>query len=209
MESKLMDLKIKFNAAYMIACEELPFTKFTSQVLQLKKNGLDVSKTYNSKKKTDAKQTDHDWWQKKITAFGADGAAVNMGVSGGVGALLREEIGEHILSFHCCDLPGFNEELNHLIDKTVDITVKELERRFEMMRDNTQHKNTKRAEIIRCFSVFCHDSWPDDIHTFGENEIDTLPKWYRDILLKNAFLDSGAVLSSSRLSHKKNIFRLD
>ncbi|GAA6073180.1 zinc finger protein 862 isoform X1 [Tachysurus ichikawai] len=47
-----------------------------------------------------------------------------------------------------CDLPGFSEELNHLIDKTIDITVKELERRFEMMRDNTQHKNTKRAEII-------------------------------------------------------------
>lgn len=49
----------------------------------------------------DAKQTDRDWWQKKITAFGADGAAVNMGARGGVGALLREEIGQHILSFHC------------------------------------------------------------------------------------------------------------
>lgn len=97
-----------------------------------------------------------------------------------------------------CDLPGFSEELNHLIDKTVDITVKELERRFEMMRDNTQHKNTKRAEIIRCFSVFCHDSWPDDIHTFGENEIDTLLKWYQDILLKNG-CDISAVQAKCRL----------
>lgn len=154
----------------MIACEELPFTKFTSQILLMRKNGLDISKTYDNditcaefvgcianeikaQALTDAhtanyisiitdcgtgisgkdnvfaycrhisagvavnrfiglaelehchahgvldkvkclfsncKQTDHDWWQKKITAFGADGTAVNMGASGGVGALLRE-----------------------------------------------------------------------------------------------------------------------
>lgn len=40
------------------------------------------------------------------------------------------------------DLQGFSEELNHLIDETVDITVKELERRFEIMRDYTQ-KHTR------------------------------------------------------------------
>ncbi len=378
---------------------------------------------------SDAKQTDRDWWQKKITAFGADGAAVNMGASGGVGALLREEIGQHILSFHCmphrlelamlgvqksvpmiekvydllqlvwktyhfspkskrelkaigmelgcairtpsavktqrwlphiyralsvflasdqtagqgqytavhfhmqhlaassknteirgrakhisqqmeklpfvglchflhdlfgeisklslvlqknslilpqakaaidscvctikgmkdkpvrngkleeflshtnlnsvsqhenvvqagqspkrkqtrrqkqaassdyvgisfqniqlkgCVLQGFSEELNHLIDETVDITVKELERRFEIMRDNTQHKNTQGTDIIRCFSIFCHDSWPDDIYTFGVNEIDTLLKWYQDILLKNG-CDISAVQAEWRL----------
>lgn len=44
-----------------------------------------------------------------------------------------------------CDLQGFSEELNHLIDETVDITVKELERRFEIMRYHIQHKNTQRS----------------------------------------------------------------
>lgn len=67
------------------------------------------------------------------------------------------------------DLQGFSEELNHLIDETVDSTVKKLERRFEIMRDNTQHKNTQGTEIIQCFSIFCHDSWPNDIYTFGVN----------------------------------------
>lgn len=39
---------MKFNTAYMIAREELVFTKFSSQILLLRKNGLDVSKTYDN-----------------------------------------------------------------------------------------------------------------------------------------------------------------
>uniref|UniRef100_A0A3B1J4P0 TTF-type domain-containing protein n=1 Tax=Astyanax mexicanus TaxID=7994 RepID=A0A3B1J4P0_ASTMX len=180
-EKEIKELKMKFNTAYMIAREELPFTKFTSQVLLMRKNGLDVSKTYDNntacaefigciaddvKAQTvkeaqkakyisvitdcgtdvsgrdnviaycrhvsgglpmnrlvglaelqhghakgifstikslfnDSDQTNPNWWQNKVSAFGADGASVNMGATGGIGALFRSEIGKHILSFHC------------------------------------------------------------------------------------------------------------
>lgn len=32
----------------MIAVEEIPFTKFSSQILLMKKNGMDISKTYDN-----------------------------------------------------------------------------------------------------------------------------------------------------------------
>lgn len=44
----MRELKIKFNPAYMITVEEIPFTKFSSQILLMKKNGMDVSKTYDN-----------------------------------------------------------------------------------------------------------------------------------------------------------------
>ena len=39
---------IKFNTAYNIAKEELPFTKFKSQIILMKKNGLNVNPTYSN-----------------------------------------------------------------------------------------------------------------------------------------------------------------
>lgn len=47
-EKEFKELKIKFSAAYMIAVEEIPFTKFSSQILLMKKNGMDISKTYDN-----------------------------------------------------------------------------------------------------------------------------------------------------------------
>ena len=41
-------LEIKFNVAYMIAKEELPFTKYRSLLLLHKKNGVDISPTYDN-----------------------------------------------------------------------------------------------------------------------------------------------------------------
>ena len=40
--------EIKFNAAYKIAKEELPFTKFPPLLLPHKKNGVDISPTYDN-----------------------------------------------------------------------------------------------------------------------------------------------------------------
>ena len=39
---------IKFNVAYNIAKEELPFTKFKSEIIFMKKNGLNVNPTYSN-----------------------------------------------------------------------------------------------------------------------------------------------------------------
>ncbi len=39
---------IKFNVAYNIAKEELPFTKFKSKIILMKKNGLNVNTTYSN-----------------------------------------------------------------------------------------------------------------------------------------------------------------
>ena len=39
---------IKFNVAYNIAKEELPFTKFKSQIFLMKKNELNVNPTYSN-----------------------------------------------------------------------------------------------------------------------------------------------------------------
>ena len=39
---------IKFNTAYNFAKEELPFTKFKSQIILMKKNGLNVNPTYSN-----------------------------------------------------------------------------------------------------------------------------------------------------------------
>ena len=44
-EAKMM---IKFNIAYNIAKEELPFTKFKSEIILHKKNGLNVNPTYSN-----------------------------------------------------------------------------------------------------------------------------------------------------------------
>ncbi|XP_069819635.1 zinc finger protein 862-like [Dendropsophus ebraccatus] len=485
-EKDFKEMKIKFNVAYMIAREELPFTKYAAQILLMKKNGMDISKTYDNdtacaeiigciaeefKAQTlneaakatyisiitdcgtdvsgsdnvivycryilsgvpvnrlvglgalqhshargilesigDIFSADHSdpyWWHHKLSAFGADGASVNMGASGGIGALMRKEIGEHILSFHCLphrlelamlntqkclpmvqkvydllhlvwktyhfspkskrelrvigaelgckircpsavktqrwlphifralsvflsfdqetgqgqytavhhhmehlsvssknsDISGrakhivqqmenlmfvafchflhdlfgeisklsltlqknslilpqavaaiktcimtvnnfkevplrngklqefykkinveemqtgtqrashmakrrktshtrciafqniqlkdfdaqeeFMENLNDHIRRTVEVTVGELERRFEVMLSSEKEGRTSCPDIIQCFSVFCHDSWPDDLVTYGEEEIDTLTKWYKTILLKN------------------------
>ena len=41
-------LEIKFNVAYTIAKEELPFTKFRPLLLLHKKNGVDISPTYDN-----------------------------------------------------------------------------------------------------------------------------------------------------------------
>ncbi|KAJ8367015.1 hypothetical protein AAFF_G00333890 [Aldrovandia affinis] len=40
-------------------------------------------------------------WISKLVGFGADGAAVTMGHCGGVIALLKEEVGEHVIPWHC------------------------------------------------------------------------------------------------------------
>ena len=40
------EMMVKFNTAYNIAKEELPFTKFKSMITLMKKNGLDVNPTY-------------------------------------------------------------------------------------------------------------------------------------------------------------------
>ena len=39
---------ITFNVAYNIAKEELPFTKFKSEIILMKKNGLNVNPTYSN-----------------------------------------------------------------------------------------------------------------------------------------------------------------
>jgi len=41
-------LEIKFNVAYTITKEELPFTKYRSLLLLHKKNGVDISPTYDN-----------------------------------------------------------------------------------------------------------------------------------------------------------------
>lgn len=38
---------------------------------------------------------------EKCIAFGADGATVNTGVHGGVIALLKRDVGEHVIPIHC------------------------------------------------------------------------------------------------------------
>lgn len=40
-------------------------------------------------------------WMERLVGFGADGASVNMVHRGGVIALLRDELGDHIIAFHC------------------------------------------------------------------------------------------------------------
>ena len=40
------EMIIKFNTAYNLAKEELPFTKFKTQIVLMKKNGLNVNPTY-------------------------------------------------------------------------------------------------------------------------------------------------------------------
>ncbi|KAJ8386336.1 hypothetical protein AAFF_G00174330 [Aldrovandia affinis] len=42
------EMIVKFNTAYNIAKEEMPFTKFRSQILLQKKNGLNVNPTYSN-----------------------------------------------------------------------------------------------------------------------------------------------------------------
>ncbi|KAJ8367341.1 hypothetical protein AAFF_G00320750 [Aldrovandia affinis] len=44
------EMIVKFNTAYNIAKEEMPFTKFRSQILLQKKNGLNVNPTYSNDK---------------------------------------------------------------------------------------------------------------------------------------------------------------
>ena len=46
--SEVSEMIIKFNVAYNLAKEELPFTKFKSEIILIKENGLDVNPTYSN-----------------------------------------------------------------------------------------------------------------------------------------------------------------
>ncbi|KAJ8358301.1 hypothetical protein AAFF_G00015890 [Aldrovandia affinis] len=46
--SEESDMIITFNTAYNIAKEELPFTKCKSEIILMKKNGLNVNPTYSN-----------------------------------------------------------------------------------------------------------------------------------------------------------------
>ncbi|KAJ8361791.1 hypothetical protein AAFF_G00420480 [Aldrovandia affinis] len=46
--SEESEMIITFNTAYNIAKEELPFTKFKSEIILMKKNGLNVNPTYSN-----------------------------------------------------------------------------------------------------------------------------------------------------------------
>ena len=48
--SEEAEMMIKFNVAYNIAKEEMPFTKFKSQIQLMKKSGLNVNPTYSNDK---------------------------------------------------------------------------------------------------------------------------------------------------------------
>ncbi|KAG2458534.1 VAPA protein, partial [Polypterus senegalus] len=54
-----------------------------------------------------------------------------------------------------------------------------------MMSSVTLHGLSEGSAIIKSFSVFCHDAWPEDIDSYGKCEIDTLVKWYRERLSNN------------------------
>lgn len=94
-----------------------------------------------------------------------------------------------VITFKNVELKGpqshatFTNDLNAVTDKTVDITLKELERRFGNILMNVIEKgHSKGSEVIRAFSVFCHDAWPEDAVTYGEEQVDTFVNWYRELL---------------------------
>ncbi|XP_069811753.1 zinc finger protein 862-like [Dendropsophus ebraccatus] len=315
-EKDFEEMKIKFNVAYMMAREELPFTKYAAQILLMKKNGMDISKTYDNDNDTAcaeiigciaeefkaqtlneaAKAT----YISIITDCGTDVSgktgqgqytavhhhmehlsvsSKNSDISGRAKHIVQQmenlmfvafchflhdlfgEISKlsltlqknslilpqavaaiktcimtvnnfkevplrngklqefykkinveemqtgtqrasqmakrrktshtRCIAFQNIQLKDFDaqeefmENLNDHIRRTVEATVGELERRFEVMLSSEKEGRTGCPDIIQCFSVFCHDSWPDDLVTYGEEEIDTLTKWYKTILLKN------------------------
>ncbi len=47
-EAALCEVKMKMNVVYCITKEELPFTKFTPLILLCKKNGVDITPSYNN-----------------------------------------------------------------------------------------------------------------------------------------------------------------
>ena len=40
-------------------------------------------------------------WKQKIVSLASDGASVNLGVRNGVIELLKAEVGNHVIPFHC------------------------------------------------------------------------------------------------------------
>ena len=43
----------------------------------------------------------HPNWKQKIVSLASDGASVNLGVHNGVIELIKAEVGNHVLPFHC------------------------------------------------------------------------------------------------------------
>lgn len=56
----------------------------------------------------------------------------------------------------------------------------------------TQHGHSKESDVIKPFSMFCYDAQLEDIVAYGEHEINTIVKWYRQ-LLRNNGCDNKAV----------------
>lgn len=48
MSTQESEMLIKLSVAYNIAKEELPSTKFKSEIILMKKNGLDINPTYSN-----------------------------------------------------------------------------------------------------------------------------------------------------------------
>ncbi|XP_067668254.1 zinc finger protein 862-like [Haliotis asinina] len=72
------------------------------------------------------------------------------------------------------------EELNKHVASTVDITIKELESRFENLLGSNTNEGAQGA--VKSFKVFNHDTWPEskrELVHFGNHEIDVLCDWFR------------------------------
>ena len=77
-----------FYATHMIAVEEIPFTKLCS--LKTIESLLENADPPNPNRRV-----------HKMSDFGVDGASINMGATGRIGAHFRGDVGEPVLSSIC------------------------------------------------------------------------------------------------------------
>lgn len=59
-----------------------------------------------------------------------------------------------------------------------------MDRLISNLHDKTETGQLKGSKVFRSFSVFCPDAWPEDIVTCGEDQVDTLVRWYIEVLKK-------------------------
>ncbi|KAJ8349850.1 hypothetical protein SKAU_G00249800 [Synaphobranchus kaupii] len=100
--------------------------------------------------------------------------------------------------------------LQKAIVLTCEFTVKHLKTRFgSLLEENT--KETPIAKAVRCFTVFNHDSWPDDkqeLLNHGE-EVDFLLEHFSTVLSSRIGMDLVGLLPRSSRGHQYILVVLD
>ena len=75
--------------------------------------------------------------------------------------------------------------LRNAMNDTINLITNGMKDRFKALVGDVATDD--HARVVKCFSVFVHDKWPEDnldLQEFGVQEINFLMEWFREVLVR-------------------------